>query len=172
MGAAATWLTTAQAAEALRFTDCTIMDMCKRGDIKGAEKVRGIWRIPAASVLPHFDVGASVAQAANMAARWKAEGRPGWAPERRKSLVYIVRAGANGPVKIGFTLGLKRRLELLQLGNHQKLKCLLVIDGDVSVERELHERFQSSHIRGEWFRYTAELRAFVRAAKGRAVSNG
>lgn len=68
--------------------------------------------------------------------------------------IYLIQSGAaDGPVKIGFTLGPpEQRLALLQVGNPNELRLLGLIRGTVQNERELHKRFRNHHIRGEWFR--------------------
>jgi len=66
--------------------------------------------------------------------------------------VYVIQAGDDGPVKIGYTSGpAEKRLRGLQTGNPYKLRILKVFDGDERHESELHRRFAGHRIRGEWF---------------------
>jgi hypothetical protein len=46
-------------------------------------------------------------------------------------------------------------------------ELLVVEEGGVERERELHRRFGASRVRGEWFRPTVALRAYVRAVRKR-----
>jgi len=158
------WLTPAEAAAALQIPISTVTYLCRKKRMQGAESVRHKWRIPRSTI--HRDApSVGPEQSAKRAAEMKAAGYPAYNHPPPTSLVYFVRSGANGPIKIGVTLNLKRRLEMLQAGNHRALRCLLTIDGDGTAERAMHSRFEAQHIRGEWFRYDGELRDFIRAAR-------
>lgn len=77
------------------------------------------------------------------------------------SLIYFVRAGDRGLIKIGRTDRLERRLSQLQNGNHLELRLLGYAHGDTAEEKSLHRRFAAGRIRGEWFRPTRELLRFI-----------
>ena len=76
--------------------------------------------------------------------------------------VYFVKAGRNGPIKIGVAMNVKKRMETLQTGNHLKLnliakiKCSSKLEA-YSLESQLHKKFKGKHIRGEWFSGTIRL---------------
>jgi len=165
-GGVTTWLTPSEAAAALKIPVSTVTYLCRKNRMPGAHSVSGKWRIPRSTI--HHDepsVG-GVEQSAAMAAKLKAAGHPSYNHPPPTSVVYFIRAGVNGPVKIGVTRNLKHRLEILGAGNHHELKCLHTIDGTVELERAMHRRFEQQHIRGEWFRYEGELRSFIRASRG------
>lgn len=67
--------------------------------------------------------------------------------------VYFIRAGEDGPIKIGFTTGsINRRIAMLQTGNPQRLELVGIVDGgDIEDERLLHMRFNETRLVGEWF---------------------
>jgi hypothetical protein len=71
---------------------------------------------------------------------------------------YFIQAGS-GPVKIGISGDVTRRMGLLSTATHELLCLLGSIDGDHEVS--LHRRFATDRIRGEWFRPTKALLAFV-----------
>lgn len=80
-------------------------------------------------------------------------------------MIYFIQAGSHdAPVKIGYSSSRdpeKRRKEL-QTGNPYRLRVIGVIpEGTVSREQELHYKFRSASLEGEWFDYTPELREFV-----------
>jgi hypothetical protein len=77
------------------------------------------------------------------------------------SYVYFIQAGS-GPIKIGVARDAYSRRNDLQIGNHEPLRVVLAVPGDVAVESSLHAAFASLRIRGEWFRNRNPLRAFVR----------
>jgi hypothetical protein len=74
---------------------------------------------------------------------------------------YFVQVGTDGPIKIGQTIDVQKRLSMLQTGNHEEMRLLLVLP-DRSAERELHRRFTSCRLRGEWFKPAPELLSFIR----------
>jgi len=75
--------------------------------------------------------------------------------ERAQGAVYIIRAGDDGPVKIGYVHreeAVVARLNDLQHANHERLTLIRVIPGAMrQTEKWLHRQFSSNRIRGEWF---------------------
>lgn len=72
--------------------------------------------------------------------------------------VYFIQC-EDGPIKIGRTRNLTRRLQRLQCASPFVLSLLGFSVGlDESV---VHEKFASLHIRGEWYRPAAELLDFI-----------
>lgn len=81
-------------------------------------------------------------------------GQPGY--------VYFIVCVDAPKCKIGFTKGsIENRLRTLQTGCPNELAIICAHPGTIDTERRLHERFSDSHIRGEWFRITDELRAYI-----------
>jgi hypothetical protein len=74
-------------------------------------------------------------------------------------MIYFVKA--NDRVKIGYAEDPSSRIPSIQTSSPYKLEVLLIIDGSIEVERELHKRFQKYRITGEWFKYDDRLEAFV-----------
>lgn len=77
-------------------------------------------------------------------------------------LVYFVQDGEGGPIKIGCAQDVRKRLRTLQSGHHGTLRLLFTLPGGMEMERRLHARFWRSRIKGEWFKPTPMLLAFVR----------
>ena len=75
--------------------------------------------------------------------------------KRRGERVYFIQAGDGGPIKIGRAVDVIRRLHGLQAASWEELR-LLSATGAVT-EREMHQRFASLRIRGEWFKPSVEL---------------
>ena len=71
--------------------------------------------------------------------------------------VYFIRIGEDGPIKIGLTDDVKRRLEQLQTANPEALRLIACVPGDRRLEAHLHRRFTSDRINGEWFRPGTDL---------------
>ena len=80
-----------------------------------------------------------------------------------ESIIYFILDECSNSVKIGYTTlkGLKKRIETLQIGTPNELTLLGATWGDKKIEKQLHEKFHYSHIRGEWFHYTKELEEFI-----------
>ncbi len=72
----------------------------------------------------------------------------------RYPMTYFIHDEFSGAVKIGHAKNPRRRMELFQTGNPNKLVLLGSIPGGEWVETEIHDHFKSAHLRGEWFRAT------------------
>lgn len=72
-------------------------------------------------------------------------------------MIYFVQVGRTGPIKIGFSEKPKRRLITLQVDHFEQLHLLYTFEGSEKNERDLHTRFATSKIRGEWFKPEAVL---------------
>jgi hypothetical protein len=68
-------------------------------------------------------------------------------------MIYFMRAGDDGPVKIGWTTSLEARKESIQLGSAVRLVVLRTLDFPRWAEYWLHDHFASSRLEGEWFSY-------------------
>jgi hypothetical protein len=75
--------------------------------------------------------------------------------------VYFIRAGKDGPIKIGHGSNPERRLRNLQTGTHAVLEIVAVIAGGEHEEAQLHARFARSRIRREWFEPSPDLLALI-----------
>ena len=81
-------------------------------------------------------------------------------------MIYFIRAGLHGPVKIGHTAGHpEERMRSLQVSCWDQLHLLAFIPGDTTTERLLHKRFSGDRMRGEWFRWTERLEKTVSGSK-------
>lgn len=76
-------------------------------------------------------------------------------------IVYFMYSA--GRIKIGFSDGLRSRVETLKGANPFPPVVLLVVSGGLDVERQFHARFAEDRTTGEWFRLSPTLRAFFRA---------
>ena len=82
----------------------------------------------------------------------------------KSPLIYFIRAGKSGPIKIGWTnVAVEKRLAQLQTGNHVELHVMGTMVGDEAKERLLHKQFEALRIRQtEWFRPHRDLLWFVK----------
>lgn len=83
-------------------------------------------------------------------------------PERSESYVYVVQAGVDGPVKIGWTADARARLTSLAVDNAAPLFVLAVAPGTMRQEKDLHAHFAAHRIRSEWYRPAPEILTFAR----------
>lgn len=70
--------------------------------------------------------------------------------------VYVLQAGASGPLKIGCVWRVKRlpaRISALQTGSAEPLylRRLIATRAEDHLEVELHDRFAEWRLEGEWF---------------------
>ena len=75
-------------------------------------------------------------------------------------MIYFVQAYLGGPIKIGFTDNLTKRLSSLRSSNPEHLVLLGVMEGDREVEKRIHALFDQKQ--GEWFYPSPDLMAFIR----------
>jgi hypothetical protein len=79
-----------------------------------------------------------------------------------KTFVYFVREDCGGPIKIGFSNDVYRRVKSLSTQAGRRMSLLAAMPGGRDEERRLHERFSGSRVLGEWFHPHAEILAEVR----------
>jgi len=75
----------------------------------------------------------------------------------RKQFLYFIQNGEKGPIKIGFTFDVQRRLAQARTFNYQPITLLGYIPGNQSLETALLKRFSPYKIMGEWFAFNNEL---------------
>lgn len=67
-------------------------------------------------------------------------------------LVYFIGPSRAREVKIGFTRGTaEKRCAELQTGNPRRLVVIATLRGSEQLERDLHRRFSTCRLEGEWF---------------------
>lgn len=64
-------------------------------------------------------------------------------------------------VKVGYTNNLKKRVDVLQTGNHDRLEVVGYFSAPRQVEKVIHSIFKESQIVNEWFEYDAKLDSFI-----------
>ncbi|NML11618.1 GIY-YIG nuclease family protein [Sphingobium sp. AR-3-1] len=67
-----------------------------------------------------------------------------------KRAVYFA-AADDGPIKIGATCDVGRRLRELRTKSKQDLRLLAAVDGGMFAEMLYHSRFAAHRLHGEWF---------------------
>jgi hypothetical protein len=85
----------------------------------------------------------------------------------RDTVYFIRRQVGRGAVKIGYARNPAARLAELQTGSDARLEIIATLPGGQVVERALHVRFAHLRLRGEWFRYSGDLAAFIRSIPDR-----
>jgi Meiotically up-regulated gene 113 len=108
-------------------------------------------------------IGRRVLVVAESLEAWRERNRdllPGEAP-RHATVVYFIQADVGGPVKIGTTRDVQQRLASLSVAHALDLRVLATFPGGTREERELHARFASDRLRGEWFSSSPALLHYV-----------
>lgn len=79
--------------------------------------------------------------------------------------IYFIQIVEDGPIKIGRTRDVKKRLCALQTGQHRELRVIHTESPpkgeSLRVEQKYHALFKALHIRGEWFRPGPALLDFI-----------
>jgi hypothetical protein len=71
--------------------------------------------------------------------------------------IYFMQNGERGPIKIGLTYNVQRRLAQAQTFNYQPITLLGFVPGNQRLETTLLNRFSPHHLLGEWFAFNDEL---------------
>jgi hypothetical protein len=79
-------------------------------------------------------------------------------------MIYFIQS-ETGTIKIGYSRSPKQRLNNLQGSNPEKLTLLGTIKGGRFKEAELHKRFSSIKLTGEWFRPDESLLSYIHSYK-------
>lgn len=74
-------------------------------------------------------------------------------------MIYLI-SHQNKFVKIGYTKNITKRLSQLQVSSPVKLEVLHLIDGNITLEKELHVLFKDLRTSGEWFNFDASILEF------------
>lgn len=77
------------------------------------------------------------------------------------SSVYFIREHPDGFIKIGVARDAAGRMKSLQTASARDLRLLGTIPGGRDVELRLHERFAGERVRGEWFKPSPRLLAYI-----------
>lgn len=88
---------------------------------------------------------------------WSLEGEPVGTPNKRNEGVYFVQGASGGPIKIGYSTDVAKRIGDLQTGSPLPLCLLAVADGGLDYETYLHRAFEDERTHGEWFAPTPRL---------------
>lgn len=105
----------------------------------------------------------------NALEKWLEDTKPPKPPRPKRGFVYLIGTeGDDAVVKIGFAVDVDDRRATLQTSSHRALKVLATVKGTLATEKEIHRRFAADHIRGEWFRLSPEIVAFIAAAAQRS----
>lgn len=81
---------------------------------------------------------------------------------RRKTPKSVYFIECDGHVKIGVSNCIGGRLKTLATSHHKDLTLLAAIANPPrSLERELHRHFARYRVRGEWFTFSPEIRAYI-----------
>jgi len=65
--------------------------------------------------------------------------------------IYFIQAVNGGPIKIGVTQNIHKRLDSLQTASPYQLRVLALIRGGQRLEQEYHRHFHMYRLSGEWF---------------------
>lgn len=76
-------------------------------------------------------------------------------------MVYFIQS-SEGSIKIGYSQNIQKRLKSLQTNHSSSLQLLGIIKGDKQKEKEIHNLFKNSRIKGEWFFPSYQVLKFIK----------
>lgn len=84
-------------------------------------------------------------------------------PVKQSGFIYFLLAEGTDAVKIGYThdFEMKSRMQQYHCHSPYNFDLLKILPGTMIEERNIHKRFVKLKIRGEWFKYTEELKEFI-----------
>lgn len=88
-----------------------------------------------------------------------------WQERQTASLdpvIYFVQVDGAGPIKIGFTENLEKRIQGMLTATPGTIKVLATRPGTLAEERVLHQRFAHLRVSREWFRPEEDLITYIR----------
>lgn len=80
--------------------------------------------------------------------------------------LYFMAIEPDGPIKIGITYDIPRRLRHIQAACPYEVTLLGDVPGTLAMERALQRHFKASRMKGEWFHRTPELTAEIASILG------
>lgn len=86
-----------------------------------------------------------------------------------QSFIYFIQSTMGGPIKIGKAINPIKRLEQLQTGYPEPLQIIGVTPGTVEEEKNLHHKFLSLRLHGEWFNPGPELIDFIKSINSHSL---
>lgn len=77
------------------------------------------------------------------------------------SCIYFLQSGSGGPIKIGYSAQLPKRLKAIHAINGEPIHFLGAIAGTRAEESQIHERYRRERLHGEWFSLSQRLALFL-----------
>ena len=85
--------------------------------------------------------------------------------------VYFIQSGDNGPIKIGITEDVKRRVKDISALNPNAVTLLAYCGGGKELEELLHLAFSAERIKNEWFEPSNRILEVIEIAKSDLPQN-
>jgi hypothetical protein len=85
----------------------------------------------------------------------------GLADDEEGAAVCYFMGGDDGPIKIGYSVNVKSRLQSIQNASPTRLRVLATSSGGIFRERAYHIHFAAHRLKGEWFERTPEIQAEI-----------
>lgn len=90
----------------------------------------------------------------------------------RTGIVYFLANLSADTVKIGFTTNIKKRVDVLQTGNHNRLEVCATLSAPPSVERFIHEAVSDYRVFLEWFEHNGIVDDLIRKFEEFEIETG
>jgi hypothetical protein len=80
----------------------------------------------------------------------------------KQTYIYFIQIEPRGPIKIRLSSNVELRKRTLDCALPYKTKVLGIVEAKIEQEKELHKRFKSHHIKGEWFRACHDITSYIK----------
>ncbi len=89
--------------------------------------------------------------------------------QRYPGFVYFIQGETGGPIKIGYSDDVLKRLKGLQTGHPDNLRILFTFPGNPEDEKAMHETLNAHRLRGEWFKPSTEVFSAIEELKSKPL---
>jgi hypothetical protein len=80
--------------------------------------------------------------------------------------IYFIQQGQDGPIKIGLSWDVNKRMHTAKTFSPHPLRILGMINGGLKEERALHRKFKKERLEGEWFSPSEKLIQYLQTLEG------
>ena len=88
--------------------------------------------------------------------------------DKLKTWVYFATYDG-GPIKIGLTKDLNKRLRQLNTGTDKDIYYIGAVRGGYTHEKHIHHKFKHLRLKNEWFEKCGELVDFIQLIKDKSI---
>ena len=85
-------------------------------------------------------------------------------------MIYFIQQGDTGPIKIGYSKDIDKRLYSLQSASPHPLKVIGTAQGSMKDEYDIQQKFLYCRLSGEWFEPSLDLIKYISTIDGKILT--